>query len=174
MVHRAHARSAGPGRSGRDAVRPAGRCGPRELLATTELAIDTTTQLLSGPSGSGKTTELYRPKGELERKGFHAEIFDVGSYVTNPHRSTSPSSSTPHRTCGRSAASGRRRRSPGGAAPRAGAAPSRLATALRDLFISLDNVAGIQEQRGQLTTGLMKAESGVTRYLLRPTSTCSS
>jgi hypothetical protein len=48
---------------------------------TIELAIDTTTQLLSGPSGSGKTTELYRLRGELLRAGFHAEIFDVGAYV---------------------------------------------------------------------------------------------
>jgi hypothetical protein len=59
----------------------AGRAAVDELLATIELAIDTTTQLLSGPSGSGKTTELNRLKGELERKGFHAEIFDVGAYV---------------------------------------------------------------------------------------------
>ncbi|MGH3984918.1 MAG: hypothetical protein ACRDST_20075, partial [Pseudonocardiaceae bacterium] len=59
----------------------AGRAAVDELMATIELAIDTTTQLLSGPSGSGKTTELYRLKGELERNGFHAAIFDVGSYV---------------------------------------------------------------------------------------------
>ncbi|MGH3870700.1 MAG: hypothetical protein ACRDSR_04160 [Pseudonocardiaceae bacterium] len=31
--------------------------------------------------GSGKTTELYRLKGELEHNGFHAAIFDVGTYV---------------------------------------------------------------------------------------------
>ncbi|MGH3869281.1 MAG: hypothetical protein ACRDQ4_24885 [Pseudonocardiaceae bacterium] len=59
----------------------AGRAAVDELLATIELAIDTTTQLLSGPSGSGKTTELYRLKGELEDRGFHATIFDVGAYV---------------------------------------------------------------------------------------------
>jgi hypothetical protein len=59
----------------------AGRAAVDELLATIELAIDTTTQLLSGPSGSGKTTELYRLKGALERNGFHAAIFDVGAYV---------------------------------------------------------------------------------------------
>lgn len=34
----------------------AGRAAVDELLATIELAVDTTTQLLSGPSGSGKTT----------------------------------------------------------------------------------------------------------------------
>jgi hypothetical protein len=59
----------------------AGRAAVDELLATIELALDSTTQLLSGPSGSGKTTELYRLKGELERAGFHAAIFDVGDYV---------------------------------------------------------------------------------------------
>ncbi|MGB6164667.1 MAG: hypothetical protein WCF33_20645 [Pseudonocardiaceae bacterium] len=59
----------------------AGRAAVDELLATIELAIDTTTQLLSGPSGSGKTTELYRLKDALERNGFEATIFDVGAYV---------------------------------------------------------------------------------------------
>ncbi|MGH3929894.1 MAG: hypothetical protein ACRDTF_07950, partial [Pseudonocardiaceae bacterium] len=43
----------------------AGRVAADELLATIELAFDTTTQLLSGPSGSGKTTELHRLRGEL-------------------------------------------------------------------------------------------------------------
>jgi DNA polymerase III delta prime subunit len=60
----------------------AGRAAVDELLATIELAIDTTTQLLSGPSGSGKTTELYRLRGELRQADYHAEIFDVGTYVT--------------------------------------------------------------------------------------------
>jgi hypothetical protein len=59
----------------------AGRAAVDELLATIELALDTTTQLLSGPSGSGKTTELHRLRGELERRDFHAAIFDVGAYV---------------------------------------------------------------------------------------------
>jgi hypothetical protein len=59
----------------------AGRAAVDELLATIELAVDTTTQLLSGPSGSGKTTELYRLKGALERNGFHTTIFDIGAYV---------------------------------------------------------------------------------------------
>ncbi|MBV9730948.1 MAG: hypothetical protein JO309_16385, partial [Pseudonocardiales bacterium] len=59
----------------------AGRAAVDELLATIELALDTTTQLLSGPSGSGKTTELRRLRGDLERAGFHAAIFDVGAYV---------------------------------------------------------------------------------------------
>lgn len=59
----------------------AGRGAVDELLATIELAFDPTTQLLSGLSGSGKTTELYRLKGELERAGFHAAIFDIGAYV---------------------------------------------------------------------------------------------
>jgi hypothetical protein len=59
----------------------AGRAAVDELLATIELALDTTTQLLSGPSGSGKTTELRRLRGELESAGFHAAIFDVGAYV---------------------------------------------------------------------------------------------
>lgn len=60
----------------------AGRAAVDELLATIELALDTTTQLLSGPSGSGKTTELHRLRGELERAGFHAAIFDIGAYVS--------------------------------------------------------------------------------------------
>ena len=59
----------------------AGRAAVDELLATIELSLDTTTQLLSGPSGAGKTTELHRLKGELERNGFHAAIFDIGTYV---------------------------------------------------------------------------------------------
>ncbi|MGH3886776.1 MAG: hypothetical protein ACRDSZ_09435, partial [Pseudonocardiaceae bacterium] len=59
----------------------AGRGAVDELLATIELALDTTTQLLSGPSGSGKTTELCRLRGELVDAGFHAAIFDIGSYV---------------------------------------------------------------------------------------------
>lgn len=59
----------------------AGRAAVDELLATIELAFDTTTQLLSGPSGSGKTTELLRLRGELHKADFHAAIFDIGSYV---------------------------------------------------------------------------------------------
>ncbi|MGH3830849.1 MAG: hypothetical protein ACRDRS_10450 [Pseudonocardiaceae bacterium] len=59
----------------------AGRAAVDELMATIELAFDSTTQLLSGPSGSGKTTELSRLRGELERAGYHAAIFDIGSYV---------------------------------------------------------------------------------------------
>ncbi|MGH4010574.1 MAG: hypothetical protein ACRDTH_20850 [Pseudonocardiaceae bacterium] len=59
----------------------AGRAAVDELLATIELALDSTTQLLSGPSGSGKTTELYRLRGELERADFHAAIFNVGLYI---------------------------------------------------------------------------------------------
>ncbi|MBV9142923.1 MAG: hypothetical protein JO115_18760 [Pseudonocardiales bacterium] len=59
----------------------AGRAAVDELRATIELAIDTTTQLLSGPSGSGKTTELYRLRGRLESAGYHVAIFDIGSYV---------------------------------------------------------------------------------------------
>ncbi len=63
------------------ALADAGRAAVDELLATIELAFDTTTQLLSGPSGSGKTTELYRLRGELRQAGYHAAIFDVGAYV---------------------------------------------------------------------------------------------
>lgn len=59
----------------------AGRAAVDELMATIELAFDSTTQLLSGPSGSGKTTELSRLRGELERAGYHAAIFDIGTYV---------------------------------------------------------------------------------------------
>lgn len=59
----------------------AGRAAVDELMATIELALDTTTQLLSGPAGSGKTTELYRLRGELRDAGYHAAIFDIGSYV---------------------------------------------------------------------------------------------
>jgi hypothetical protein len=59
----------------------AGRAAVDELRATIELAIDTTTQLLSGPSGSGKTTELYRLRGRLESAGYHVAIFDIGAYV---------------------------------------------------------------------------------------------
>jgi hypothetical protein len=59
----------------------AGRAAVDELRATIELAIDTTTQLLSGPSGSGKTTELYRLRGKLESAGYHVAIFDIGAYV---------------------------------------------------------------------------------------------
>ncbi|HET9257248.1 MAG TPA: hypothetical protein VFO16_18900 [Pseudonocardiaceae bacterium] len=63
------------------ALADAGRAAVDELMATIELAFDTTTQLLSGPSGSGKTTELYRLRGELAQAGYHAAIFDIGSYV---------------------------------------------------------------------------------------------
>jgi hypothetical protein len=63
------------------ALADAGRAAVDELMATIELAFDTTTQLLSGPSGSGKTTELFRLRGELGQVGFHAAIFDIGSYV---------------------------------------------------------------------------------------------
>ena len=63
------------------ALADAGRAAVDELLATIELAFDTTTQLLSGPSGSGKTTELYRLRGELVEAGYHATIFDIGAYV---------------------------------------------------------------------------------------------
>lgn len=59
----------------------AGRTAVDELMATINLAFDTTTQLLSGPSGSGKTTELNRLRGELRSDGFHAAIFDIGAYV---------------------------------------------------------------------------------------------
>ncbi|MGH8922136.1 MAG: hypothetical protein ACRD0H_27995, partial [Actinomycetes bacterium] len=59
----------------------AGRAAVDELLATIELAVDTTTQLLSGPSGAGKTTELNRLRDELEQAGYQAAIFDIGSYV---------------------------------------------------------------------------------------------
>ncbi len=59
----------------------AGRAAVDELMATIELSLDTTTQLLSGPSGSGKTTELYRLRGELQDAGYHAAIFDIHSYV---------------------------------------------------------------------------------------------
>lgn len=67
-----------------DALRHAGRRRPgrgRRTAGEIELALDSTTQLLSGPSGSGKTTERYRLKGTLERNSFHAAIFDVGAYV---------------------------------------------------------------------------------------------
>jgi hypothetical protein len=63
------------------ALADAGRAAVDELMATILLAFDTTTQLLSGPSGSGKTTELCRLKAELREAGFHAAIFDIGSYV---------------------------------------------------------------------------------------------
>jgi hypothetical protein len=63
------------------ALADAGRAAVDELMATIELAFDTTTQLLSGPSGSGKTTELNRLRGELRDAGYHAAIFDIGSYV---------------------------------------------------------------------------------------------
>lgn len=59
----------------------AGRAAVDELLATIELAFDTTTQLLSGPSGSGKTTELRRLRSELAEAGYHAAIFDIGAYL---------------------------------------------------------------------------------------------
>lgn len=59
----------------------AGRAAVDELMATIELAVDTTTQLLSGPSGSGKTTELHRLRGELDGAGYHAALFDIGAYV---------------------------------------------------------------------------------------------
>lgn len=59
----------------------AGRNAVDELLATIELAMDTTTQLLSGPAGSDKITELYRLKSQLESNGFHTAIFDIGAYV---------------------------------------------------------------------------------------------
>lgn len=59
----------------------AGRAAVDELLATIDLAEDTTTQLLSGPSGSGKTTELHRLRGNLRDAGFQVLIFNVESYI---------------------------------------------------------------------------------------------
>ncbi|MGI8624699.1 MAG: hypothetical protein ACR2NB_14750, partial [Solirubrobacteraceae bacterium] len=59
----------------------AGRAAVDEMMATIELAFDTTTQLLSGPSGAGKTTELRRLRSELDRAGYHAVLFDVTNFV---------------------------------------------------------------------------------------------
>jgi AAA ATPase domain len=52
-----------------------------DMMATIELAVDTTTQLLSGPSGSGKTTELRRLRSDLDKRGYRAVLFDVTRYV---------------------------------------------------------------------------------------------
>lgn len=59
----------------------AGRAAVDEMMATIDLALDTTTQLLSGPSGSGKTTELNRLRGKLDDAGFRTLMFDVTDYV---------------------------------------------------------------------------------------------
>ena len=59
----------------------AGRGAVEKMMATIDLALDTTTQLLSGPSGSGKTTELYRLRGELEDDGYQVAMFDIAEYV---------------------------------------------------------------------------------------------
>ncbi len=63
-------------------LKEAGRAAVDEMMATIELAFDTTTQLLSGPSGSGKTTELHRLRGALEETGYRATLFDVTKYVS--------------------------------------------------------------------------------------------
>lgn len=58
-----------------------GRAAVDDIMATIQLAVETTTQLISGPSGSGKTTELRRLRSELEKSGYSAVIFDVTKYV---------------------------------------------------------------------------------------------
>jgi hypothetical protein len=70
MVRRAHARPAGPGRPEGDAVCPAGRRGP-------------------GRGGRAAGDDRAGPRhhhsaalrGELADAGFHAAIFDIGTYV---------------------------------------------------------------------------------------------
>lgn len=59
----------------------AGSAAVDEMMATIELALDPTTQLLSGPSGSGKTTEFNRLRGDLDKAGFRTLMFDVQDYV---------------------------------------------------------------------------------------------
>ena len=62
-------------------LQEAGRAAVDEMMAAIELAVDTTTQLLSGPSGSGKTTELLRLRSELEKAGYRTAIFDIRNYI---------------------------------------------------------------------------------------------
>lgn len=58
-----------------------GRSAVDEILATIDLRLGTTTQLLSGPNGSGKTTELLRLKGRLEQVGFTVAVIDILGFV---------------------------------------------------------------------------------------------
>ena len=62
-------------------LRESGHAAVDEMMATIELAVDTTTQLLSGPSGAGKTTELRRLRSDLDKHGYRAVLFDVTRYV---------------------------------------------------------------------------------------------
>jgi hypothetical protein len=64
------------------ALQEAGRGAVDEMMATIELSIDTTTQLLSGPSGSGKTTELHRLRGNLTNAGYRVGLVDITRYVS--------------------------------------------------------------------------------------------
>lgn len=64
------------------ALQEAGRGAVDEMMATIELSIDTTTQLLSGPSGSGKTTELHRLRGNLDGVGYQVALVDITRYVS--------------------------------------------------------------------------------------------
>lgn len=62
-------------------LQESGRAAVEEMMATIQLAVDTTTQLLSGPPGAGKTTELYRLRGELAKDGYRAALIDIYQYV---------------------------------------------------------------------------------------------
>lgn len=63
-------------------LRDSGHGAMNAMLATIDLALDTTTQLLSGPSGSGKTTELNRLRGDLRAAGYQVAMFDIADYVS--------------------------------------------------------------------------------------------
>ena len=58
-------------------LQESGRGAVDEMMATIELAVDTTTQLLSGPSGAGKTTELRRLRRDLESAGYRTVYSDI-------------------------------------------------------------------------------------------------
>lgn len=62
-------------------LRHAGRGAVQAMRATIDLALDTTTQLLTGPGGSGKTTELNRLRGELEDDGYQVAMFNVAYFI---------------------------------------------------------------------------------------------
>jgi hypothetical protein len=62
-------------------LRDSGHGAMNAMMATIDLSLDTTTQLLSGPTGSGKTTELNRLRGDLEDAGYRVAMFDIADYV---------------------------------------------------------------------------------------------
>lgn len=64
------------------ALAEAGRGAVDEMQATIELAMESTTQLLTGPSGSGKTTELYRLRRDLNAAGYSATVIDITRYIS--------------------------------------------------------------------------------------------